>query len=149
MKKNTTYSTILFSARRFLCVLLFSLLVLQTAVPAFSAFAYDTDLTVLSCVTKGADGRNYRLTASFGADAAIPADAALTASAITEDDAAFEDYAAEAMEAIGAGERYEEDVRLFDIALVSAADAEIKYQPAEGSAVEMTVRLTVKVNFAE
>ena len=71
---------------RVLSLLLTFALLFGTLLPMGTAFAADADVTTLSCVTKGADGRNYRLTEKYGEDAAIPADAVLTASAIGEDD---------------------------------------------------------------
>lgn len=105
------------------------------------ASALDDGSTSLSTVCVGADGKKYQIMASYGADSGIPDDAALSAAAIAEDDAYYASYASRACDILGYGANDENVVRLFDISITDRNDSSVKYQPAEGSTVEVKVRL--------
>lgn len=107
--------------------------------PAFAALYGDS--VTLSTVCVGEDGKKYQIMASYDSDAMIPDDASLTASAVTEADSGFDSYVEQAYDSIGVSDTGENTVRLFDISIVSGSDASVKYQPAEGAAVEVKVRL--------
>ena len=100
-------------------MLLLLTLVFQTSVPAFAAL--ETGVTTLSAVCAGDDGRNYRVSASYGEDAAIPGDAALSVTAIPQDDAAFDGYASQAEAALGDAVSIHK-IQLFDISIVSSSE---------------------------
>ncbi|MCR5782119.1 MAG: hypothetical protein K6G90_05210 [Clostridia bacterium] len=105
------------------------------------ASALDDGSTSLSTVCVGADGKKYQIMAPYGADSGIPDDAALSAAAIAEDDAYYDSYASRACDILGYGANDENVVRLFDISITDKNDSSVKYQPAEGSTVEVKVRL--------
>ena len=133
-------TSVFFRKGRFLLSLLLSLVMAaQAALPGAVVFAAD-GTTTLSKYCKGTDGRNYRVTASYGADAGIPADAQLSVSSIAENSADYDGYVRQAALALHCVIDSAEEIRLFDISLVSA-DGATEYQPAEGATVEMKVRL--------
>lgn len=123
-----------------LALLLAALLAAQVTLPGAAVFAAD-GATTLSSYAKGADGKRYRVTASYGAEAGIPADAALSVIPITEDSAGYDGYVAQAARALGRVADGGGEIQLFDISLVSGGDPSVRYQPAEGASVEMKVRL--------
>ena len=126
-----------------LCVLLFAALTLQTALPAAAVFvAAASATTELSSVCQGTDGKRYKITAKWGAEAGFPADAALSVKPIAKTDDTFARCADKAEAQLGCELDRDADIVLFDISIVSGADKTVTYQPAEGSAVEMSVRLT-------
>ncbi|MBQ6421455.1 MAG: hypothetical protein IJK02_10315 [Clostridia bacterium] len=134
--------------RVFLCLLLFLLLTTQTLLPSAAVFAAALDdetsapvTTTLSATCRGSDNKNYRIVASYGEDAGIPADAALSVSAVTSSNATYESYVAEAEETLNCTIDPLTQIQLFDISIVSGTDNSVVYQPAEGSAVDMKVRL--------
>ena len=137
--KNIKTSNFFKKGRLLLSLLLALLLAVQVALPGAAVFAAD-DATTLSKYCKGADGKTYRVTASYGADAGIPADAALSVIPITEHTAGYDDYVTQAAHALRCVIGGAEEIQLFDISLRSA-DGSAEYQPAEGAAVEMKVRL--------
>ena len=143
MIKNRRNSVFIRTGRVWLSLLLFVVLVAQTFAPAAIAAAAESvgDSTTLTALCKGADDKYYKITASYGEDTGIPADAALSVRAVTADDEDYENYVAQAAEELRSKIDLENGIRLFDIALVGAEDESVKYQPAEGTSVEMKVRL--------
>ena len=130
-----------------LSLLLMLVLVLSSALPGMAvvAAAADDGTTTLITYCQDAEGKNYKVTASYAEETGIPADARLTASAVTEDDEAYETYVSQAADALGFDAAFALTMQLFDIALVSSEDPSVKYQPAEGTAVDMKVRLAEAV----
>ncbi|MBQ6118776.1 MAG: hypothetical protein IJK98_06055, partial [Clostridia bacterium] len=138
--KNIITSNFFKNGRLLLSLLLALLLAAQVTLPGAAVFAAD-GATTLSSYAKGADGKRYRVTASYGAEAGIPADAALSVIPITENTAGYDDYVTQATRALRCVIDGNEDIQLFDIAIVSGGDSSVRYQPAAGASVEMKVRL--------
>ena len=127
---------------KLLCFLLLLTLVFQSAIPAFTALAAEpANTTTLTTVCRGEDGKSYRVTASYGADAGIPADAVLTVVSLSATDGDNESYVSQAEQALRCSIDRETEIQLFDISIVSADDPSVEYQPAEGASVEMKVRV--------
>ena len=64
------------------------------------------------------DGRNYRISVTYGPDAGVPAGAKLSVDEIREKDADYAEYVAKSEEALGWSEGSSSYVRLFDISIV-------------------------------
>ena len=106
---------------------------------SFSVYGFVTatiEKTILA-----SDGHNYKVTVTCGADAGIPEDADLSVEEITGDYPGYEEYAANVENVLGNGEKSVEYLRLFDIKIVSGENPDIKYQPAEGSSVDVRIEL--------
>ena len=126
---------------KLLCLLLTLTLLLSSALPLTPVLAAGADVpTSLTQTVRGEDGKIYRVTASFTAEAGIPDDAVLSVSEISKDDEAYRSYVSRAKQVLRCS-LDSDDIRLFDISLVSGADASVSYQPAPGAAVDMKVRL--------
>ena len=142
MKTNTNNSSFFKKSRKLLSLLLFIVMTAQILIPATVLFASAEDgAKKLSTAVKGADGKKYTVTATYGADAAIPDDATLSVKAIKPTDAPFEDYVTQAEETLYCSIDPATDIQLFDISIVSANDATVEYQPAEGAVVDMKILL--------
>ena len=130
-----------------LSLLLMLVMMLSSALPGVAALAAAADdgSTTLTTYCRDTDGKNYKVTASYTEETGIPADAALSVAVIPEDDEAYQDYIAQASDALGFDAAFSMTMCLFDIALVSSADPSVKYQPAEGTTVDMKVRLAETV----
>ena len=125
-----------------LCVLLFVVLICQSMIPASVAFASDVGgVTTISTVCRGADGKGYRITAEYCAEAGIPADAILSVTSLSASDESSDCYVQQAEQALRCTIDRETEIQLFDIDIVSRNDPSVEYQPAEGASVEMKVRL--------
>ena len=97
--------------------------------------------TTIEKLVLASDGNNYRITAAYGAETGIPADADLAVSEISDESELYREYVAKTENALGMEEGSAEYIRLFDISIVSRDDPGIRYQPAEGTAVDMRVEL--------
>lgn len=97
--------------------------------------------TVIEKNVLASDGHNYRITATYGAETGIPADADLAVEEISADSELYGEYVSKTENALGMEEGSAEYIRLFDISIVSRDDPGIRYQPAEGTAVDMRVEL--------
>ena len=114
----------------------------------FSVYAFiETVLekTVLEKTVLTSDGYNYEIRAAYDAESGIPADAELSVEEITDGFSvygkSYEEYVADTEHALDIAEGTTEYIRLFDISIVDKNDHSIKYQPAEGSSVEVTIEL--------
>ena len=105
------------------------------------------------------DGHNYHITVNCGADSGIPEGAELEikeilpadngdSSAAQDDESessvygkSYEDYVADTENALGMKEGSAEYIRLFDIKIVDKDDHSVKYQPKEGTAVDVRIEL--------
>ena len=121
------------------------LLVFQVALPGLPALAADDGMTTLSELCYDEGGTKYKVTVEFGEDAGIPADASLSVSVLPESGAAYESYVSQAADALNCSIENESEVHLFDISLVSSSDSGVTYQPADGSYVDVTVRLASSI----
>ena len=109
----------------------------------FSVYAFIE--TVLEKTVLTSDGYNYEIRAAYDAESGIPADAELSVEEITDGFSvygkSYEEYVADTEHALDIAEGTTEYIRLFDISIVDKNDHSIKYQPAEGSSVEVTIEL--------
>ena len=109
----------------------------------FSVYAFIE--TVLEKTVLTSDGYNYEIRAAYDAESGIPADAELSVEEITDGFSvygkSYEEYVADTEHALDIAEGTTEYIRLFDISIVDRNDHSIKYQPAEGSSVEVTIEL--------
>ncbi len=111
---------------------------------SFSVYGFVTatiEKTILA-----SDGHNYRVSVTCGADAGIPEGADLSVEEIAQDTPEYDAYVADLENVFGKGEKRVEYVRLFDIKIVDAFDDAVKYQPAEGSQVDVRIELADTVN---
>ena len=147
MTMHTRTNRFIKTARFLLCLILVLFMALDAGLPAaaVSEGGQQGDVTSLSETCRGTDGKTYRVTVRYGADTAIPSDAKLSVSAVSEDDSAYYGYVSRAADALSCSIT-ENEFRLFDISLVSENDPSVSYQPAEGSTVEVRVRLASSIN---
>ena len=95
-----------------------------------------------------ADGKDYLITVTYGPETGIPEDAVLEASEILQEDHSaddtvteYEEYAQKAREALGWEDSTLSYARFFDISILDKDDPEVRYQPAEGTTVDVKVEL--------
>lgn len=94
------------------------------------------------------DGHNYKVTVTYGAETGIPEGAELEIEEILPGDngdasasSVYDEYVAKTENALGMEEGTAGYIRLFDIKIVDKDDHEIKYQPAEGTSVDVRIEL--------
>lgn len=97
--------------------------------------------TTIEEIVLAGDGNKYRITATYGSEAGIPADARLEIEEITEESDEYAAYVALTESALGFEEGGASYIRMFDIGIVDKDDAGIKYQPANGAAVDVRIEL--------
>ena len=108
------------------------------------------------------DGKNYKVTLTYGAEAGIPEGAELEVEEIlpgesggSDDDQdeaegssvygmSYEKYVTYTENALGMEEGSAGYIRLFDIKIVDEDDHSVKYQPAEGTVVDVRIELADK-----
>ena len=90
-----------------------------------------------------ASGETYKITVTYGEDTGIPEDADLRVEEITEDSSLYDTYVANAENALGrdAEARTAAYARVFDISIVDRDDPDVKYQPKEGTHVDVRIEL--------
>ena len=123
--------------------------VVQFSADSFSVYAivWTIEKTVLA-----SDGRNYKVTVTYGPETGIPENADLSVEEIlpdemsgSEDDgitsSAYEEYVSKTENALGIEEGTAGYIRLFDIKIVDKDNPDVKYQPAEGAAVDVRIEL--------
>lgn len=87
------------------------------------------------------DGQNYRITVTCPPDSGIPKNADLAVSEILDVSELYEDYVSKTENALGIEEGSAEYIRVFDISIIDKDDPDIKYQPAEGTTVDVKIEL--------
>ena len=94
------------------------------------------------------DGKNYHITVTFGAETGIPEGAELEVNEILPGEngdasasSAYDEYVSKTENALGMEEGSAGYIRLFDIKIVDKDDHEIKYQPKEGTTVDVRIEL--------
>ncbi|MBQ7437392.1 MAG: LPXTG cell wall anchor domain-containing protein [Oscillospiraceae bacterium] len=104
--------------------------------------------TVIEKNVLASDGKNYKVTVTYGAETGIPEGAELEAEEILPDEnddastlSAYDEYVSKTENALGMEEGTAGYIRLFDIKIVDKDDHEIKYQPAEGTVVDVRIEL--------
>ena len=104
--------------------------------------------TVIEKNVLASDGKNYKVTVTYGAETGIPEGAELEVEEILPGEngdastsSAYDEYVSKTENALGMEEGSAGYIRLFDIKIVDKDDHEIKYQPAEGTAVDVCIEL--------
>lgn len=104
--------------------------------------------TVIEKNVLASNGKNYKITVTYGAETGIPADANLSVEEILpseNDDAstssAYEEYVSKTENALGMAEGSAGYIRLFDIKIIDKDDHSVKYQPKEGTVVDVRIEL--------
>lgn len=109
----------------------------------FSIYAFIE--TVLEKTVLASDGKNYKVTVTCEEGSGFPETAELSVEEITDGYSvygkSYEEYVADTEYALGIEEGTTEYIRVFDISIVDRDDYNIKYQPAEGSSVDVTIEL--------
>ena len=88
------------------------------------------------------DGRNYMVKVSYSADSGIPEGAELTVEEILGVSEEYAEYVSKTENALGMEEGSAGYIRLFDIKIVDQDDHSVKYQPKEGTTVDVRIELT-------
>ena len=86
-------------------------------------------------------GEAYDITVTFGPETGIPEDADLEVRELLDGAEDCAAYVAKAEDALGMEEGSAGYIRLFDIKIVNKDDPTIKYQPAEGTSVDVRIEL--------
>ena len=116
----------------------------------FGVFGTTIEKTVLA-----RNGRNYKITVTYGPEAGIPKNAELSVEEILPEEmsdsgddeimsSVYEEYVSKTENTLGLEEGTAEYIRLFDISIVDKDNHEKKYQPKEGSSVAVRVELADK-----
>ena len=92
------------------------------------------------------DGHNYKVSVTYGPESGIPENAELIAEEITEGTEIYNIYVSNTENALGWNEGETGYIRLFDIKITDPYDHGIKYQPAEGTAVDVKIELADSEN---
>lgn len=107
--------------------------------------------TTIEKTVLASDGLNYRITATYGTDTGIPEEAELSVEEILPEEngdantfSAYEEYVSKTENALGMEEGSAGYIRLFDIKIVDKDDLDIKYQPAQGTSVDVRIELADK-----
>ncbi len=111
--------------------------------------------TVIEKNVLASDGKNYKVTVTYGADTGIPDTADLNVEEILPDEncdastssvygKSYEEYVAYTENALGMQEGSAGYIRLFDIKIVDKNDHSVKYQPKEGTVVDVRIELADK-----
>lgn len=107
--------------------------------------------TVIEKTVLASDGQNYTVTATYGAETGIPAEADLTVEEILPDEnddagtfSVYEEYVSKTENALGMEGGSAGYIRLFDIKIVDKYDHSVKYQPTEGTKVDVKISLADK-----
>lgn len=91
------------------------------------------------------DGHNYKITVTCGPESGIPWDADLSVIEVTDGSTVngktYDEYVAGAENALGIEEGSAGYIRLFDIKIVDKDDPDTKYQPADGTSVNVKIEL--------
>ena len=112
--------------------------------------------TVIEKNVLASDGKNYKVTVTYGAETGIPEDADLAVEEILPGDSddlagstdgadtssVYEEYIAKTENALGWEAGSVSYARVFDIKIVDKNDPEVKYQPVAGTSVDVRIELT-------
>ncbi len=99
-----------------------------------------TDLQLTTKVIS-ASGEKYEITVTCGPETGIPENAELLVRELGAEAESYGEYVAKTESALGLEAGSADYIRLFDIKIVDRDDPGIKYQPAEGSNVDVKIEL--------
>lgn len=101
--------------------------------------------TTIEETVLASDGNNYKVTVICGPDSGIPQDAGLAVSELLPDqeaeDVTYDQFMERTEDALGLDEGGIDYIRMFDIKIVDGDDPEVRYQPAEGTSVQVKIEL--------
>ncbi|MBQ7596039.1 MAG: hypothetical protein IJU45_05190, partial [Clostridia bacterium] len=125
-----------------LSMLLIVSILLPTPVSAIIAAASDQKpVTRLSTACTDLDGNAYSVQVSFDDDAGIPDDAVLSVSAISQATEKYNDMIEQTAQVLNCVSDIEVKIHFLNISIVDAEDPQKEYQPADGSSVDVKVRM--------
>lgn len=110
----------------------------------FSVYAVVYTESKISAPVKTADGKDYVITVTYDTSTKIPEDARLIAKEVQKGDDGYKAYVEDTADTIGSQVEDLSYIRLFDIKIVDKDDPNVKYQPAEGTAVDVRIELADK-----
>lgn len=108
---------------------------------SFSVYAFS--YTVVERVID-ASGDTYEVTLTYDSNTGIPAGAQLDVLEILPETEEYQEYVRQTEAALGWEEGSASYVKLFDISIVDGEDPDTHYQPADGTSVNVSVRLLDK-----
>ena len=111
---------------------------------SFEADGFSVYVIVGTTIEKtilASDGNNYKISVTYGSDTGIPVNADLDVEELTKDISDYDSYVKRTEDAIGVEEGSASYIRLFDIKIVNKDDHSIKYQPVEGTTVDVRIEL--------
>ena len=97
--------------------------------------------TVIEKNVLASDGRNYMVKVSYSADSGLPEGAELEVEEILGVSEEYAEYVSKTENALGMEEGSAGYIRLFDIKIVDKDDHSVKYQPKEGTVVDVRIEL--------
>ena len=100
--------------------------------------------TTIEKTVLASDGNKYKVRVTYGPETGIPDNADLSVKEITKDSDAYESYVANTEDALGKEEGSTGYIRLFDIKIVDKDNPKIKYQPEDGTTVDVKIELEDK-----
>ena len=107
--------------------------------------------TVIEKLILASDGQNYKITVTYRTDTGIPENADLAVEEILPAEGSkdgqsdiWQEYSSRVGKALGWDGESASYLRLFDIKIVDKDDPGVKYQPAEGTAVDVRIELADK-----
>ena len=107
----------------------------QFCTESFSVFAIVG--TVIEKNVLASDGKNYKVTVTYGTDANLPDDVDLDVSELSQDDEMYAQYLEESAAKLGRDADSISYARIFDISLISESDSDIHYQPEANVSVSI------------
>lgn len=108
---------------------------MQFCTESFSVFAIVG--TVIEKNVLASDGKNYKVTVTYGTDANLPDDVDLDVSELPQDDEMYIQYLDESAAELGRDADSISYVRIFNISLISNKDPDIHYQPEANVSVSI------------
>lgn len=127
---------------KLLSVLLIIAMILPAPLAVFMAAAEDEKpMTRLSTTCTDLDGNAYSIHVSFDEDAGIPDDAVLSVSALSQATEKYNDMIEQTSQVLNRISDVEDSIHFLDIKIVDADDSHKEYQPAEGSSVDVKIRM--------
>ena len=104
--------------------------------------------TVIEKTVLASDGKNYKVTVTYGPETEIPERAELEVEEILPGEngdasmpSAYDEYVSKTENVLGMEEGSAGYIRLFDIRIVDKDDHGVKYQPKEGTTVDVKIEL--------
>ena len=98
--------------------------------------------TTIEKTVLASDGKNYKVTVTYGPETGIPENAELSVEEIKKGSSAYDAYVAKTKNVLA--KENAGYIRLFDIKIVDKNDPSVKYQPKDGTSVDVRIELEDK-----